>query len=73
MGDETVVHITVVGEVQVCVVEKVVVELMPGMFDECDSNIAKGRRELGSMLHEFVERCDCRPGKCMCPEQRTRW
>ena len=46
--DETVVNVSVVGEVEGCVLEKVVVELVPGVFNEGDCNVAKGRRELGA-------------------------
>ena len=42
VDNETVVHIAVVGEVEVGVVKKVVVKLLPGMFDQGDGNIAQG-------------------------------
>lgn len=43
MGDEAVVNITVVVEVEVGVIEKVVVELVPGVFNESDGYVAEGR------------------------------
>ena len=45
--DETVVDVSVVGEVEGCALE-IVVELVPGVFNEGDCNVAKGRRELGA-------------------------
>ena len=46
--DETVVNVSVVGEVEGCVLEEVVVELVPGVFNEGDCDVAEGRRELGA-------------------------
>ena len=40
-GDET--HVAVVVEMEVRVVEKVVAQLVPSMFNESDGNVAKGR------------------------------
>ena len=41
VGDETVVHIAVVVEMEVSVVEKVVVELLPSMFNESDGKLQR--------------------------------
>ena len=46
--DETVVDVPVVCEVEGSVLEKVVVELMPRVFNEGNGDVAKGRRELGA-------------------------
>ena len=46
--DETVVDVSVVGKVEGSVLEKIVVELVPGVFNEGNGNVAKGRRELGA-------------------------
>ena len=48
VNDETVVDVPVVCEVESSVLEKVVVELMPRVFNEGNGNVAKGRRELGA-------------------------
>lgn len=57
VSDEAVVHIVVVGEVEVRV--KVVVELVPRVFDEGDGYVAEGVRVgTQSQLHEFAGRCD---------------
>ena len=48
MDDEAVVHVAIVREVECSVLKKIVVKLMPGMFDEGDGNVAKGRGELGA-------------------------
>ena len=40
MHDEAVVHITVVGKVESSVLKEVVVELMPGVLDQGDGNVA---------------------------------
>ena len=48
VDDESVVNIAVVCKVYVSVLEEVVVDLVPGVFDESDGYVAKGRRELGS-------------------------
>ena len=48
VDDESVVNIAVVCKVYVGVLEEVVVDLVPGVFDESDGYVAKGRRELGS-------------------------
>ena len=47
-GGEAVVHIAVVGGVDLGVVREGVVSLMPRVLDEGDSGIAKRRGELGS-------------------------
>ena len=47
-GDEAVVHVPVVGEVDLGVVHDGVMELLPGVLDEGDGGIAERRRELGS-------------------------
>ena len=41
-------YISVVCKVYVAVLEEVVVDLVPRVFDESDGYVAKGRRELGS-------------------------
>ena len=46
--DETVVDVPVVCEVEGRVLEKVVVELMPRVFNEGNGDVTKGRRELGA-------------------------
>ena len=46
--DETVVDVSVVSKVEGSVLEKIVVELVPGVFDEGNGDVAKGRRELGA-------------------------
>ena len=46
--DEAVVHVTVVGKVEICVLKEVVVDLVPGVLDQSDSEVAEGRRELGA-------------------------
>ena len=46
--NEAVVDVAVVGEVEGCMLKKVVVELVPRVFDQSDCNVAKGRRELGA-------------------------
>ena len=43
MDCEAVVHVTVVCEVECSVLKEIVVELVPGVFDESDGNVAKGR------------------------------
>ena len=48
VDDESVVNIAVVCKVYVSVLEEVVVDLVPGVFDESDGYVAKGRGELGS-------------------------
>ena len=48
VNDETVVDIPIVCEVEGHVLEKVVVELVPGVFNESDGDVAKGRGELGA-------------------------
>ena len=48
MHDEAVVHVTVVGKVESSVLKEIVVELVPGVLDEGDGNVAKGRGELGA-------------------------
>ena len=40
MHNETVVHVAIVGEVEGCVLQEIVVELVPGVFDEGDGNVA---------------------------------
>ena len=40
VDNEAVVDIAIVSEVEGCVLEKVVVDLMPGMFNEGDGNVA---------------------------------
>ena len=53
MDDETIVDIAVVSEVEGSVLKEIVVELVPGMLNEGDGNVAKGRGELGAnpLLH----------------------
>ena len=46
--DEAVVDVSVVCEVEGSVLEKVVVELVPRVFNEGDGEVAEGRRELGA-------------------------
>ena len=48
MDDEAVVDIAVVSEVEGSVLKEIVVELVPGMLNEGDGNVAKGRGELGA-------------------------
>ena len=48
MDNETVVHVAIVCEVEGSVLKEIVVKLMPGVFDEGDGNVAKGRGELGA-------------------------
>ena len=43
MDNEAVVRVAVVCEVESRVLKEIVVELVPGMFDEGDGNVAKGR------------------------------
>ena len=40
VDNETVVNIAIVSKVEVCVLKEVVVDLMPGMLNEGDGNIA---------------------------------
>ena len=46
--DEAIVNIPVVCEVESSVLEKVVVKLVPRMFNEGNGDVAEGRRELGA-------------------------
>ena len=46
--DEAVVDVPVVCEVEGSMLEKVVVELVPRVFNEGDGDVAEGRRELGA-------------------------
>ena len=77
MDDETVVNIAVVSEVEGSVLEEIVVELVPGMFDEGDGNVAKGRGELGANpsppdLLVSVVACPENAGvKCVCHNGRN--
>ena len=48
MDNEAVVHVAIVREVEGSVLKEIVVKLMPGVFDEGDGNVAKGRGELGA-------------------------
>ena len=48
VDNEPVVDIAVVSEVEGSVLKEIVVELVPGVFDEGDGNVAKGRGELGA-------------------------
>ena len=48
MDNEAVVHVAIVREVECSALKEIVVKLMPGMFNESDSNVAKGRGELGA-------------------------
>ena len=48
MDDKTVVDIAVVSEVEGSVLKEIVVELVPGVLNEGDGNVAKGRGELGA-------------------------
>ena len=48
VDNETVVDVAVVGEMKSSVVEEVVVQLVPRVFNEGDSNVAEGRGELGA-------------------------
>ena len=43
MDNETVVHVAIVREMEGSVLKEIVVKLMPGVFDEGDGNVAKGR------------------------------
>ena len=46
MGDESVVHaadVAVVNEIEIRAVEKVIVELLPSVFNEGDGDVAEGR------------------------------
>ena len=43
VGDETIVDVTVVVDMEIGVVQEVVVELLPGVFGKSDSYIAQGR------------------------------
>ena len=40
VDNEAVVDIAIVSKVEVCMLEEVVVDLMPGMFNEGDGNVA---------------------------------
>ena len=40
VDNEAVVDISIVRKVEVCVLKEVVVDLMPGVLNECDSNVA---------------------------------
>ena len=42
VGDEMVVDIAIVIEMEIGTVQGIVVELLPGMFDESDSHVAEG-------------------------------
>ena len=48
VNNEAAVDISIVCEVEVCVLKEVVVDLVPGVFDEGDGDIAQGWRELGA-------------------------
>ena len=48
VDDKAVVNIAVVCEVKSSVLEKVVVKLVPRVFNEGNGNVAEGRRELGA-------------------------
>ena len=48
VDNEAVVDISIVSKVEVCVLKEVVVDLMPGVLNEGDGNIAQGWRELRS-------------------------
>ena len=48
VDNEAVVNVTVVSNVQVCVLQEVVVDPVPGVFNEGDGDIAEGWRELGA-------------------------
>ena len=72
MDNEAVVHIAIVGEVEGSVLKEIVVKLKPGVFDEGDGNVAKGRGELGANpsppdLLVSVVACPENAGvKCVC-------
>ena len=72
MDDEAVVDIAVVSEVEGSVLKEIVVELVPGMLNEGDGNVAKGRGELGANpsppdLLVSVVACPENAGvKCIC-------
>ena len=65
--DKAVVDLSVVSKMEGCVLEKVVVELVPGVFNEGDGNIAKGRRELGAN----PSHSDLFVGVVACPENAS--
>ena len=48
VDDETVVNVAVVGKVKSCVLEEIVVYLLPGVFDKGNGDVAKGGGELGA-------------------------
>ena len=64
VDNETVVDVSVIGKVKVCVLEEVVVYLMPRVFDEGNGNVAEGRRELGANPSSS----DLLVGVVACPE-----
>ena len=66
--DETVVNVSVVSKVEGCVLEEVVVELVPGVLNEGDCNIANGRRELGANPSPS----DLFVGVVACPENECK-
>ena len=72
MDNETVVHVAIVREVEGSVLKEIVVKLMPGVFDEGDGNVAKGRGELGAnpsppdLLVGVVARPENASVKCIC-------
>ena len=76
MDDEPVVDIAVVSEVEGSVLKEIVVELVPGMLNEGDGNVAKGRGELGANpsppdLLVSVVACPENAGvKCVCHNGR---
>ena len=46
--NEPIVNISIVSEMESCVLKEVVVELVPRVFDQGDGDVAQGRRELGA-------------------------
>ena len=72
--NETIVDIPVVREMEGCVLKKIVVELVPRVFDQGIGDVAKGER-VGSQSQpvESACRCCCMPGKCKCSVQRRQW
>ena len=67
VDNEAVVDVAVVVEVEIGVVKELVVELVPGVFNESMSAMAMLHRagdRAGSQSerHEFAGRCGCKPG-----------
>ena len=75
VNDEAVVDIPIVCEGEGRVLEKIVVELVPGVFNESDGDVAKGRGELGanpSASDLFVGVVACPENACVECEGHNR-